>query len=75
MSGGRHEDLSHVHVTSLDQLYFFICNINYMREKGRDLTQSYDKIPYTNGKLLKTSKVTKQKRHHNVRLNSDCVET
>ena len=31
MSGGRHEDFSPAHVTSLDQLYFFICHTNYMR--------------------------------------------
>ena len=29
--GGRHEDLSSLHVTSLDQSYFFIRHINYMR--------------------------------------------
>ena len=28
---GRHEDLSHTHVTSLDQSYFFIHYINYLR--------------------------------------------
>ena len=31
------------------------------REKGRDLTQSYDKKPYTNRKL--ENKATTQKRH------------
>ena len=30
-SGERPEDLSHAHVTSLDQSYFFICHINYMK--------------------------------------------
>ena len=29
-SGGRHKDLSSLHVTSLDQSYFFICHFNYM---------------------------------------------
>ena len=32
------------------------------REKGRDLTKSYDKSPYTHRKLQK-SKATTQKRH------------
>ena len=30
-SGGRHDDLFSLHVTSLDQSYFFIRHINYMR--------------------------------------------
>ena len=30
-SGGRHDDLSSLHVTSLDQSYLFIIHINYMR--------------------------------------------
>ena len=30
-SGGRHDDLFSLHVTSLDQSYFFISHINYMR--------------------------------------------
>ena len=32
-SWGRHEDLSPAHKTSLDQSYFFIYHINYMRCK------------------------------------------
>ena len=31
VSGGRYEDLFPAHVTSLNQSYFFICHINYMR--------------------------------------------
>ena len=31
MSGGRHENLSHAHVSSLDKSYIFICYINYRR--------------------------------------------
>ena len=31
MSGGKHDDLFSLHVTSLDQSYFFIRHINYMR--------------------------------------------
>ena len=31
MAGGRHEDLSSLHVPSLDQSYFFTRHINYMR--------------------------------------------
>ena len=34
------------------------------REKGRDLTQSYDKSPYTKRKAKKQSDV-QQKRHQN----------
>ena len=30
-SGGKHDDLFSLHVTSLDQSYFFIRHINYMR--------------------------------------------
>ena len=30
-SGGRHDNLSSLHMTSLDQSYFFIHHINYMR--------------------------------------------
>ena len=30
-SGGRHQNLSPAHVTSLDQSYFFICHINNVR--------------------------------------------
>ena len=35
------------------------------REKGRDLTQSYDKNPYTHRKIQKESNVTTHKRHQN----------
>ena len=38
MSGGKHDDLFALHVTSLDQSYFFIRDINYMR---------YNKILYS----------------------------
>ena len=30
-SGGRHDDVSSLHVTSLDQSYFFFRHINYMK--------------------------------------------
>ena len=30
-SGGRHDDLSSLHATALDQSYFFIRHINFMR--------------------------------------------
>ena len=39
------------------------------REKGRDLTQSYDKSPYTN-RNVKRAKWQHKQRHKKVRLNS-----
>ena len=41
------------------------------REKGRDLTQSYDKSPYTN-RNVKRAKWQHKQRHKKVRLNSGC---
>ena len=40
-------------------------------EKGRDLTQSYDKSPYTDRKIH----VTTQTRHQKLRLYNDCEPT
>ena len=34
MSGGRHDDLSSLHVTALDESYFFIRHNNFMRYKN-----------------------------------------
>ena len=45
-----------------------------MREKGRDLTQSYDKSPYTN-RNVKRAKWQHKQRHKKVRLNSGCGPT
>ena len=42
------------------------------REKERDLTQSYDKSPYTNRNV---KRATTQRHHQNVRLHSDCGRT
>ena len=41
MSGGRHEDLSPAHMTSLDQSYFFIRHINFMRYNNTLSTPAY----------------------------------
>ena len=49
----------------------FICT---KREKGRDLTQSYDKSPYTNRNVKKAQWQHKQ-RHKKVRLHSGCGPT
>ena len=46
----------------------------HLIEKGRDLTQSYDKSPYTN-RNVKKGKVTHKQRHKKVRLNSGCGPT
>ena len=46
---------------------------NVKFERKRDLTEVYDRILYTNGKLK--NKVTTQKRHLNVRLHTDCGPT
>ena len=45
-----------------------------IREKGRDLTQSYDKSPYTN-RNVKRAKWQHKQRHKKVRLNSGCGPT
>ena len=37
-SGGKHDDLFSLHVTSLDQSYFFIRNVNSMRYNNRYCT-------------------------------------
>ena len=42
-----------------------------LRERGRDLTQSYDKSPYTN-RNVKRAKWQHKQRHKKVRLNSGC---
>ena len=44
------------------------------REKGRDLTQSYDKSPYTN-RNVKRAKWQHKQRHKKVRLNRGCGPT
>ena len=45
-----------------------------VREKGRDLTQSYDKSPYTN-RNVKMAKRQQKQRHKKVRLYSGCGPT
>ena len=44
------------------------------RQKGGDLTQSYDKSPYTN-RNVKGAKQQHKQRHKKVRLNSNCGPT
>ena len=61
---------------------FWVSNIHHSfyfalipsREKGRDLTQSYDKSPYTN-RNVKRAKWQHKQRHKKVRLNSGCGPT
>ena len=48
--------------------------VNISKEKGRDLTQSYDKSPYTN-RNVKRAKWQHKQRHKKVRLNSGCGPT
>ena len=43
------------------------------REKEGDLTQSYDKTPYTNRKF--ENQRTTHKRHQKLRLHNDCGPT
>ena len=43
-------------------------------EKGRDLTQSYDKSPDTDRKIQKATRQHKQ-RHQKLRLHNDCGPT
>ena len=60
---GRHDDLSSLHVTSLDQSYFFIRHINYMRYinliyrppfagKGRLARNTNEKLQYVGRQFL-----------------------
>ena len=49
-------------------------SITFLQEKGRDLTQSYDKSPYTN-RNVKRAKWQQKQRHKIVRLNSGCGPT
>ena len=44
------------------------------RQKGGDLTQSYDQSPYTN-RNVKGAKWQHKQRHKKVRLNSNCWPT
>ena len=44
------------------------------REKEGDLTQSYDKTPYTNRKF-ENQKDNTHKRHQKLRLHNDCGPT
>ena len=52
-----------------------LCIVIEEREKGRDLTQSYDKSPYTRKKKNPKSNVTTHKRHQKLRLHNDCGPT
>ena len=45
-----------------------------LREKGRDLTQSYDNDPYTS-RNVKRAKWQHKQRHKKVRLHSGCGPT
>ena len=45
-----------------------------MKQKGGDLTQSYDKSPYAN-RNVKREKWQHKQRHKKVRLNSNCGPT
>ena len=57
-------------------LILFICrdSVTVLREKGRDLTQSYDKSPYAN-RYVKRAKWQHKKRRKKVRLHSGCGPT
>ena len=52
-------------INVIDQWHF------EQRQKGGDLTQSYDKSPYTHGNV-KRAKWKHKQRHKKVRLNSGC---
>ena len=54
-------------------LHVFMIPIAEEREKEGDLTQSYDKTPYTNRKF--ENKRTTHKRHQKLRLHNDCGPT
>ena len=49
---------------------------SYVREKGRDLTQSFDKSPKKHPrKNQKSNETTTKKRHQNIRIHNDCGPT
>ena len=56
-----------IHLTSNYGNYYNQCE---KREKDGDLTQSYDRPPYTNGKF--ENQRTTHKRHQKLRLHNDC---
>ena len=59
---------------SFNTLFNQFSSYIFIREKGRDLTQSYDKSPYTNINI-KRAKWQHKQRHKKVRLNSGCGPT
>ena len=72
-SGGRHDDLSSLHVTALDQSYFFIRHIDFMRKRKRSDSVLWQK-PLHQQKCQKgkvTTQTTPQKRSITQRLRTD----
>ena len=61
-------------VIGLSQISSLFSYIQLSREKGRDLSQSYDKSPYTY-RNVKRAKWQHKQRHKKVRLNSGCGPT
>ena len=60
-------------INDAEHIYNLI-TLDEIREKGRDLTQSYDKSPYTS-KNVKRAKWQHTQRHKKVRLQSGCGPT
>ena len=54
---------------------FELSVFNIIREKGRDLTQSYDNFKPLHRQKISKSNVTTHKRHLKLRLHSDCGPT
>ena len=62
------------HFYDLSALVGCWSSVYIRRQKGEDLTQSYDKSPYTN-RNVKRAKWQHKQRHKKVRLNSNCGPT
>ena len=58
---------------SIYYTFFLILICIRQREKEGDLTQSYDKTPYTNRKIR--NQRTTHERHQKLRLHNDCGPT
>ena len=69
-----YKSFASLHRVQIWHLSSQISRTTFTREKGRDLTQSYDKSPYTN-RNVKRAKWQHKQRHKKVRLNSGCRPT
>ena len=65
---------SNIHITNINFIHVLPhVLIDISKRKKGDLTQSYDKTPYTNRKF--ENQTTTHKRHQKLRLHNDCGPT